>query len=266
MIYNEISKVISNEEISKGIFKTVLHAPAISVNAHPGQFVNILPSADWDHIMRRPMSIASQGNDEISIIYKAIGVGTCIMANWEKGEKVDIIGPLGNYWYGYEAIFPILIGGGVGIAPILNLHNHLLEKNIDHILIMGARHAAEHFLQHKPQNNIFLATDDGSLGIKGNVIDTVKYIDSQKSIPDNAKIYSCGPPLMMEAVRIHSLKNNLACDLALETIMACGIGICQGCTVERKVDKIDAHSYRNRFALACIDGPIFSGEEIITCE
>ena len=71
---------------------------------------------------------------------------------------------------------------------------------------------------------------------------------------------------MMEAVRSYSLGNNLACDLALETIMACGIGICQGCTVERKLDKLADHSYRNRFALACMDGPIFTAEEIVTCE
>ena len=70
---------------------------------------------------------------------------------------------------------------------------------------------------------------------------------------------------MMEAVRSYSLGNNLACDLALETIMACGIGICQGCTVERKVDQLAEHSYRSRFALACIDGPIFSTREIVAC-
>ena len=87
MIYNEIGKVISNEEISEGIYKTVFLAPIISVNSQPGQFVNILPSSDWDHVMRRPMSIASQGNDEISIIYKTIGEGTLIMANWEKETK-----------------------------------------------------------------------------------------------------------------------------------------------------------------------------------
>ena len=70
MIYNEIGKVISNSQISEGIYKTVFHAPAISVNSHPGQFVNILPLSNWDHVMRRPMSIASQGNDEINTLFK----------------------------------------------------------------------------------------------------------------------------------------------------------------------------------------------------
>ena len=257
--------MISNAEIAEGIYETVFYSPTISSFSKPGQFVNILPTSDWEHVMRRPMSIASQRNDEISIIYKAIGDGTFIMANWQKGENVDFIGPLGNCWVEYDSTFPILIGGGVGIAPILNLHNDLLEKNIDHILIMGARHKGEHFLKHEPDKQIYMSTDDGSLGIKGNVIDAEQYIFSNQSIPNNTKLFSCGPPLMMEAVRSYSLGYNLACDLALETIMACGIGICQGCTVERKVDQLAEHSYRSRFALACIDGPIFSTREIVAC-
>jgi dihydroorotate dehydrogenase electron transfer subunit len=187
------------------------------------------------------------------------------MANWEKGEEVDLIGPLGNYWKGLESCFPIIIGGGVGIAPILNLHHLLLEKQIDHSLIMGARHKGEHFLKHEPQNKIFLSTDDGSLGIEGNVVDALISIYPNSNHPHNTKIFSCGPPMMMEGVRNYSLENQLECDFALETIMACGIGICQGCTVERKVTESNSHSYRNRFALACMDGPIFSGREIISC-
>ena len=149
MIFMEIAKVISNEEISKGIYQTVLYSPKISTHSYPGQFVNILPSNNWEHIMRRPMSIASQGNGEISIIYKAVGEGTRIMADWKKGAIVDIIGPLGNYWTQYEETFPILIGGGVGIAPILNLHNKLNSELINHYLIMGAREKNEHFIFKK---------------------------------------------------------------------------------------------------------------------
>ena len=137
---------------------------------------------------------------------------------------------------------------------------------IEHILIMGARNGREHFLKHKSKDHIYISTDDGDLGIKGNVVNAVETIYANKSFPSNTKIFSCGPPLMMEAVRKYSLKNQLDCDLALETIMACGIGICQGCTVEKKVNRLDNHSYRDRFALACIDGPIFSSNKIVTCE
>ena len=265
MIYREMGKVILNEEIAEGIYKTVFISPNISSSSIPGQFVNILPSLNWDNVMRRPMSIAGQGNDEINIIYKSVGEGTRIMANWEIGEKVDLIGPLGNYWEGYDLSSPVLIGGGVGIAPILNFHHLLLEKGISHILIMGARNAGEHFLEHEPDKDIYLSTDNGSLGIGGNVVDAIRTIFPNSEYPRECKIFSCGPPLMMDAVRHYSLQNELACDLALETIMACGFGICQGCTVERKAEINDQHSYRNRFALACMDGPIFNAREIVSC-
>jgi len=188
-----------------------------------------------------------------------------MMSNWVKGEYVDFIGPLGNYWEDYNDYLPILVGGGVGIAPILNFHNHLLDKKNNHILIMGARHKGEHFLIHDPDKQVYMSTDDGSLGIKGNVVDVLQSIYSNKLNNSNVKIFSCGPPQMMESVKLFSLKHSLKCDLALETIMACGIGICQGCTVERKVEESTADSYRDRFVLACLDGPIFSAEEIITC-
>ena len=265
MIYKELARVISNGEISKGIFQTVLNSPNISAHSYPGQFINILPSTCWGHVMRRPMSIANQGNDKITIIYKAIGEGTRIMAKWKIDLKVDLIGPLGNYWEGYESSSPILIGGGVGIAPILNLHNLLKNNKIQHILIMGARNEFEHFLEHDPDNNIYISTDDGSLGIKGNVVDALQNIFPSSNHPSDCRIYSCGPPMMMESVRKYSLLNDIRCDLALETIMACGFGICQGCTVERDVDTNAQHSYRNQFALACMDGPIFNAKEILSC-
>ena len=215
--------------------------------------------------MRRPMSIASQGKGEISIIYKAVGAGTRIMANWEIDTKVDLIGPLGNYWEGYESSSPILIGGGVGIAPIFNLHNLLKRDKIKHILIMGARNEREHFLKQVSKNQIYLSTDDGSMGIAGTVADALRSIFPNGNHPQNYKIYSCGPPMMMEGVRSYSLQHDLECDLALETIMACGFGICQGCTVERKAETNGLHSYRNKFALACMDGPIFNAREIVSC-
>ena len=123
MIYKESGIVKSNIEIAEGIYQTDIFSPNISQNSFPGQFINILPSSNWSYVMRRPMSIANQINNEISIIYKPIGEGTKIMIRWVEGEEVDYIGPLGNCWTGYDRYYPIIIGGGVGIAPILNLHN-----------------------------------------------------------------------------------------------------------------------------------------------
>ena len=108
MIYNELGKVLANKEIANGIFQTDFLSPKISALSLPGQFVNILPSFKWANVMRRPMSILNQGNDKISIVYKVIGEGTQIMADWDIGTEVDLIGPLGNHWDVCKFSFPII--------------------------------------------------------------------------------------------------------------------------------------------------------------
>ena len=261
-IFQEKSKVVYTRKIADNTFETMLYSPRISQYIKPGQFINILPSKNWEPMMRRPMSVASQDKDNISIIYKVVGKGTELMQSWEVNEIVDILGPLGNFWIEYENYNPILIGGGVGIAPIINLKKHLDSLNTPHILIMGARTKSEHFLSHNPDKGIYVSTDDGSLGVSGTVIDALNTIDYNVS---DTKIFACGPPGMMEAVKDFSINKNIVCDLAVETVMACGIGICQGCTVE--LDKSDnkRNSYREKYVLACIDGPIFRAKDIKTC-
>ena len=265
MILNEHAIVESTEEIAFNTFRTFLKSPKLSASMKPGQFINILPSENWGGMMRRPMSVASQKDGVISIIYKVVGQGTQLMKNWSVGDTIDLIGPLGNYWNGYTDKLSILIGGGVGIAPILNLYNHLNDLGENKVLIMGARNASEHFIDHNPENGTYMTTDDGSFGINGNILEPLKSalenVDFQ-----NMKIFACGPPAMMEAVRKFSIGQGIECDLALETLMACGFGICQGCTVEfEKKQETTEHSYRNRFGLVCMDGPIFESKEIKSC-
>ena len=264
MIFQEIATVISTEEIAENTFETFLNSPKISSQTHPGQFIHILPSSDWTSMMRRPMSVASQDGKILSIIYKVVGDGTEIMKNWKKDETVDLIGPLGNSWSKFEDKFSILIGGGVGIAPILNFYSLLKSNYHESALIMGARTGSEHFIDHQPKKHIYMTTDDGSLGIEGNVLNPLESLISELS-ESVIKVFACGPPAMMEAVRQYCLKNKIECDLALETIMACGIGICQGCTVEFEKTKQNDHTYREQYGLVCMDGPIFSAEEIKSC-
>ena len=122
-IFNEKVLIHSNELIASNTYQAFMKSSQISKSILPGQFVNISPNDSWSNVMRRPMSIASQKDDLISIIYKVVGEGTKIMSNWTKGDLVDIIGPLGNYWDNFDDKVNIIIGGGVGIAPILFLHN-----------------------------------------------------------------------------------------------------------------------------------------------
>jgi len=264
-IFNEKAVVVSNKLIASNTYEATMQSPKISKSVIPGQFINILPNDSWNKVMRRPMSVSFSNKDLIGIIYKVVGEGTKILSQWKKGDQIDIIGPLGNYWDNFNEKTPIIIGGGVGVAPILFFHNYLRDKGINHHMIMGARNKEEHFLEHSYNSNekyhCILTTDDGSLGVKGNVLDGLKLIDNLNRF----KIFVCGPPLMMESVKLLSEKKDIECNVALETIMACGFGICQGCTVEFKNNKKNQYSYRNKYGLVCCDGPIFNAKDIKTC-
>ena len=189
MIYNEIAIVKSNKKIADNTFQAILYSPKISKDIKPGQFINILPSKGWDKVMRRPMSISSTDQESLNIIYKIVGEGTLEMSNWINGNKIDIIGPLGNHWTDFKKE-PIIVGGGVGIAPILFLHEFLLKKKIKHTLIMGARDIGEHFLRHSIKDDIILG------GIDNNNICTSKIctFEDQKYYSyrrgDDGRIYS----------------------------------------------------------------------------
>jgi len=263
MIYNEISKIIDNKEIAENIFEAHLLSDNLSKIAKPGQFINILPSSDFDKTMRRPMSLSFQDDNSFKIIYKPIGDGTRIMRDWKQGDIIDVIGPLGNAWDVLNSKDAILLGGGVGLAPILNLYNNIKSTKTAH-LFLGARRKEEHFIQHAPDNNIYLSTDNGSSGIKGNLFEAMNSVFEINDLK-NKVLYVCGPPMMMETLRKFAIDNEIECYLALETIMACGVGICQGCTVEKYNSNTDSHTYRNKYELVCMDGPIYKANEVKTC-
>ena len=247
--------------LARDIWQAELSAPEIARCARPGQFINILPVQDWSAVMRRPMSIAGIREDAVRIIFKVVGEGTRLMSGWQSGQEVDIIGPLGNWWTDYDHEYPILMGGGVGLAPILFLHEDLIRQGIRHALVLGARTHSEHFLVHNVGEARILTTDDGTTGIKGTVLDGVEEV-LKTARPSAVKLFACGPSPMMEAVRVLAVERKYACDLALEQIMACGFGNCQGCVVERKHGPKTGPTYRHRFALVCKDGPIFNAREL----
>ena len=209
------------------------------------------------------MSVSGIDGDNLSIIYKVVGSGTEQMNSWKEGEDVDIIGPLGNSWEEFDKT-PIIIGGGVGIAPIFFLHNTLKSSDIEHYMVMGSRTANEHFLEHDPDGQILMTTDDGSYGIQGNVVAAVDTIAESQDLSET-KLFVCGPAPMMEAMKNYALEKDIECDIALETVMACGIGICQGCSMEYVPKEQKASSYREKYGLVCMDGPIFKAKDIKTC-
>ena len=260
------AKVVSNKKLSSTMWEAVIRSSEIASLSKPGQFLNIVPSKNWNDVMRRPMSIAGIDNDKIKLLYKIIGNGTSEMSKWQAGNEVDIIGPLGNNFGNYENFLPVLIGGGTGTAPLLFLRDIINQKKLPSKLIIGARSKEEHFIEHNPDNNIYISTDDGSYGIKGNVLSALKeiHLDNKNK---KIKIFACGPNMMMKSIQEFSTQHDLLCELSLECIMACGIGLCQGCTIE--VDNLNeskTNSYREKFQLLCIDGPVMKSNEVILAE
>ena len=258
----EKGEVIANSRLARDIYSMEIAAPGIASSVNPGQFVNILISQDYSPLLRRPMSVASVRAGQIGLIYKVIGCSTQQMTDWKTGHIVDLLGPLGNGWTVPEDTHPVLVGGGVGIAPINCLHERLKARNRNHQLLMGAQSKADHYLVHDPERNIILTTDDGTLGIQGTVLDGL--IARLEELSNNSiTIFTCGPAPMLRAIKDFSLEHNYPCQLATEEIMGCGFGICQGCSVEMRTDKgVDQPSYRRRFKLACIDGPVFWAQEL----
>lgn len=258
----EQAEVVTNGNLARGIYVMELTAPGIAQSIQPGEFVNILINPTWSPLLRRPMSVASRRDDRIGLIYKVFGSGTEAMASWRPGQPVDLLGPLGNGWSTVDGHYPVLVGGGVGIAPILFLHDVLDQEGREHHLIMGARNEEEQFLTHAPEGHITLTTDDGTAGLKGTVVDgLIQVLDQVGSGP--VTIYGCGPAPMLTALKAFANAQDLPCQLALEEMMGCGFGICQGCSVEIKTEGgNDRPSYRERFQLVCLDGPVFWAHQL----
>lgn len=253
--------VKQNRSLAQNIWEMEIHAPETVRNYQgAGQFVNILPQPSWDHPLRRPMSIASVANDSFTIIYKVMGRQTQLMSTFQPGNNLKILGPLGNtFSFPAEGEIPILVGGGVGLAPVLNYRGELQRRNVFPILILGARTAAEHFLAHQPDEQVYLTTDDGSMGITGTVIPTMITKARKYS---RARIYACGPEPMLKAVQLAAEKHQLTAELSVESYMGCGVGLCQGCVIRSKEQATTEHSYHKTYSLVCTDGPVYEATEV----
>jgi len=258
----EDALIVSNKRIARGIWCMELEAPlVVDEILGPGQFINIAVSESWDLPLRRPMSIAGVNGSFLKIIYKIFGEGTLRLSKKKRGERINILGPLGNTFAvnNIENSYPVLVGGGVGISPILWIHRIFNKMGIKHDLILGAVTSDEHFMEYEPGRRIFLTTDDGSKGEKGTVLPTLRRETKNHKIP---LIFACGPEPMLKAIHAFACETDIPCQMALESYMACGTGVCQGCVVEMKNRSPGKHSYHQTYSLVCCDGPVYDSHDI----
>lgn len=252
----EKAVVISQESIAADIYSMWIQTERIAEAAVPGQFISVY-TEDGSKLLPRPISLCEIEGEKgrLRIVYRVTGAGTGTEAfsHLQAGDVVDVMGPLGNGFPMEEGknkkVF--LIGGGIGVPPMLELAKRLdAEKQ----LVMGYRD--ELFLTDdlKQYGDLVIATEDGSAGTKGNVLDA---IHENKLCAD--LIYACGPTPMLRALKQYAQEKSIPCYVSLEERMACGIGACLGCVCQTR--EKDAHSNVHN-ARVCKDGPVFLASEV----
>ena len=252
----ETCTVLSQECIGKDIYSMWIQTKTIAGNAKPGQFVSVY-TQDGSKLLPRPISLCEIDKEKgaLRLVYRVTGpkTGTESFSRLHAGAQLELLGPLGNGFMQRENKKAILIGGGIGIPPMVGLAEALKDKAEVQIV---AGYRDELFLTKELQENgsLYIATEDGSCGTKGTVIDAIKDKEIQGDV-----IYACGPTPMLRAIKEYAMEKGIECQLSLEERMACGIGACLACVCKSK-DK-DAHSNVNNKRI-CKDGPVFLAEEV----
>ena len=251
-INKQSCKIVKRDVLGTDIISLVIECPDITANAKAGQFVNVY-CKDGAKLLPRPISLCGidKENGCIRIVFRIVGEGTKEIAAYAEGDSIEVMGPLGNGFPIMNDKKAIIIGGGIGIPPMLGLAKELqCEKNI----VLGYRD--ELFLNEEFEGlgNIYISSEDGKTGTKGNVIDAIK-----ANAVEGDVIFACGPTPMLRGIKEYAAANNITAYISLEERMACGIGACLACVCKSK--EKDHHTNVNNKRI-CKDGPVFEATEV----
>ena len=256
-------KVLSQKELCPGIFDLRLYAPAIAEAASAGQFVNVF-CREASRLLPRPLSLcrAEAAAGEIRLVYRAGGDGTREFSALSEGDALELLGPLGNGFPLEMAAGKrvLLIGGGIGIPPMLQTAVSLSDRvenrrPSEMTAVLGYRDQT--FLSDEFGQIVktYLATEDGSAGTKGTVLDAIR-----ENNLDADLIFACGPKMMLRALKVYASERGIPCQVSLEERMACGIGACLACVCETA--EVNGHTHVHN-ARVCKDGPVFDAEMVV---
>ena len=250
--------VVCQECIAAGIYSLWIQTEKIAADAKPGQFVSMY-TKDKTKLLPRPISICEIDKEQgrLHLVYRVTGenTGTEEFSRLQPGDTLPVIGPLGNGFPVEKAegkrVF--LMGGGIGVPPILELAK---EMNCAVKQIVVGYRDCHTFLREEFEaaGTLYISTEDGSVGTKGNVMDAIREKKLQADM-----IYACGPTPMLRAIKQYAEENNIECYISLEERMACGIGACLACVCKSR--ERDAHSNVNNKRI-CKDGPVFLSTEV----
>lgn len=241
---NHVGKIEKIKKINETVYSISFSSPTLK-NIEPGEYVSILCEG---LTLRRPFSVADFENGILTVLFKTRGKGTQYLSNLKVNDKIEFSAPLGNT-FKIENKKTLLIGAGIGVAPLLYLDKKL--KNIDAETYMAAGYLNESDILAKAD---FVSTDDGSNENKGSICD---YLEKLIAEFKPEKIVSCAPHPVLKIVAQAAEKHKIPCEVAMEKVMACGIGVCRGCVIKVKQnDKIVNKT-------VCKDGPVFDASEVV---
>lgn len=241
-------KVIGNKKLNSDFFLLELSGDQKLPEMKPGQFVQAKVEGSPETFLRRPLSIhdVDYGTNTFKLLIQLAGKGTKQLSTLKNGDYLNLVYPLGNsFTLPFQGDKILLVGGGCGIAPLLFLAKTLKKNGHTPDILLGFRNKGRiiEYEQYLKIGKVFLTTEDGSVGEKGFVTD-----HSVLSGNTYRRVYCCGPELMMRAVAAWARKHDTICEVSIENLMACGIGVCLCCVV----DTVKGH------LCTCIDGPVFN--------
>lgn len=252
----ETCTILSQECIGKDIYSMWIETKTIAEQAKPGQFVSVY-TRDGSKLLPRPISLCEIDKEKkaLRLVYRVTGknTGTESFSRLHKNVTLEVLGPLGNGFPLDEAkgkkVF--LMGGGIGVPPMLETMKQL---DAEKTAILGYRD--ELFLNDEFEKNgkVYIATEDGSAGTKGNVMDAIRENRLEADV-----IFACGPKPMLRAIKAYALEKGIPCWISMEERMACGVGACLGCVCQST--EVDGHSHVHNKRV-CKDGPVFLSTEV----
>lgn len=248
--------VVKTEQLADGIFDLTILEQEMADLARPGQFLSLYLE-DKSRLLPRPISICGidKKRGTLRMVFRVAGEGTRQLSELKEGDSLEVMGPLGNGFYKAEIQSAIVIGGGIGIPPMLALAKHLKEQGTKVTAVLGYRGKPAFLLpEFEAYAETVVATEDGSLGVTGNVLDAIR----EKKLSADM-LFACGPTPMLRGVKAFSEQSGIPAQLSLEERMACGIGACLACVCKTK--EKDAHSAVHNRRI-CKDGPVFYAQEI----
>ncbi|ACV63162.1 oxidoreductase FAD/NAD(P)-binding domain protein [Desulfofarcimen acetoxidans DSM 771] len=259
--------VIKQERVGPGLYFMELQAPEIARKAVPGQFVHMQVSRELEPLLRRPFSIynADQDKGRLELLYQVVGKGTEILSKAAPGQNLSVLGPLGRGFVLPEKGQKVMVvGGGIGIAPLVFLLKELAAGGISAEVYLGAR--TKTCLPSLSQVGSMgfqpkVASDDGTIGYHGQITALLERDMADTAIaflkPDMA--YACGPKPMLKSLARLLLAKHIPFQVSLEEHMGCGVGACLSCACKIKANNQEGYLYRH----VCVNGPVFPGEEVV---